>query len=129
MNLNKSELKTTLKITQPKLLEIIPIINSLKKSTKNENVPFDDTKILQILSSFESHFENHGFPSKVPNFLSIHWKIVEKQANNGFIITPEIREQIKAHRSSSEVLNTSNLDNKLEDIYVNSYNIKNPNNN
>jgi hypothetical protein len=105
-------------LKHPKTLAIVPTIEALKKLTENNKIPFDPNPIMKILISFEEHFEGRE-PDQIPNFMSIHWKLVEKQASNGFIISPEIRTEIRNHRSSISPL--TKMDLMMEEMFVNAY--------
>ena len=98
---------------------IIPTIEALKKLTENDKVPFNPDRILKVLVSFEEHFEGKPDPPMVPNFYSIHWKIVERQQKNGFVITPEIRSEINKHRLTIKSL--TNMEEMMEEMFVNAY--------
>jgi len=110
---------TSFTLTHPKTLAIIPTIEALKKYTENDQKPFDSDPIMKVLVSFEEHFKGKPDPPSIPNFLSIHWKIVEKQVSSGFIISPEIKSQIDMHRSSLSPI--SKLEQMMEEMFVNAY--------
>jgi len=109
----------TLTLNHPKTLAILPTIEALKKKTENDEKPFDSNPIMKVLVSFEEHFKGRPDPPQVPNFMSIHWKLVERQVANGFIITPEIRKLIKDHRATLTPLNE--MERMMEDMFVNAY--------
>ena len=108
----------TITLKHPKTLDVIPTIEALKKLTENDKVPFDPNPIMKILVSFEEHFDGRE-PPQIPNFMSIHWKLVEKQTSNGFIISPEIRTEIRNHRSSMST--PTKMDLMMEEMFVNAY--------
>ena len=106
-------------LKHPKTLAIIPTIESVKKLTENDQNPFDPNPIMKVLVSFEEHFEGRPDPPVIPNFLSIHWKLVEKQVSSGFIINPKIQDEINKHKSSLAPI--SKLEQMMEEMFVNAY--------
>jgi hypothetical protein len=110
---------TAFTLKHPKTLAIIPTIEAVKKLTENDENPFDPDPIMKVLVSFEEHFKGKPDPPQIPNFLSIHWKLVEKQKSNGFIISPKIQEEINKHRSSLAPI--SQMEHMMEEMFVNAY--------
>ena len=106
-------------LKHPKTLEIMPLIETIKKMTENDKVPFDPNPILKILISFEEHFEGRPDPLQIPNFTNIHWKLLEKQQNSGFIISPDLKEMITKHRTNLKPL--SKMETMMEELFINAY--------
>jgi hypothetical protein len=97
----------------------MPLIETIKKMTENDKVPFDPNPILKILISFEEHFEGRPDPLQIPNFTNIHWKLLEKQQNSGFIISPDLKEMITKHRTNLKPL--SKMETMMEELFINAY--------
>jgi len=110
---------TTFTLKHPKTLAIMPTIEALKKQTENDEKPFNPNPILKVLVSFEEHFKGRPDPIQIPNFMSIHWKLVERQVANGFIISSEIRDIIKKYRESLQPL--TDMERMMEEMFVNAY--------
>jgi hypothetical protein len=110
---------STFTLNHPKTLAIIPTIEALKKKTENDEKPFNPNQIMKVLASFEEHFKGRPDPTQIPNFMSIHWKIVERQVANGFIISPEIRDLINKHFQSLPPL--TNMEQMMEEMFINAY--------
>ena len=106
-------------LKHPKTQEIMPLIETIKKMTENDKVPFDPNPILKILISFEEHFEGRPDPLQIPNFTNIHWKLLEKQQNSGFIISSDLKEMITKHRSNLKPM--SKMETMMEELFINSY--------
>ena len=106
-------------LKHPKTQEIMPLIETIKKMTENDKVPFNPEPILKILISFEEHFNGRPDPPQIPNFTNIHWKLLEKQQNSGFIINTDLKEMIAKHRSSLKPL--SKMETMMEELFINAY--------
>jgi hypothetical protein len=106
-------------LKHPKTQEIMPLIETIKKMTENDKIPFDPNPILKILISFDEHFEGRPDPPQIPNFTNIHWKLLEKQQNSGFIISPDLKEMITNHRSNLKP--QSKMETMMEELFINAY--------
>jgi hypothetical protein len=72
------------------------ITNAYAQSSKHERVPFDPTSMLKIINNFEYLI---SIKVKIPfNFYNLLYLEMEKQSENGFLITPFLKKSIKYHR-------------------------------
>ena len=77
------------------------ITNAYAQSSKHDKVPFDPTSILRIIDNFE-YFLRIDVRIKIPfNFYNLLYLEMEKQSENGFLITPFLKQIINNHRNNN----------------------------
>lgn len=87
----------------PDVKDVYSSILALVESTKNDPIPFNSDVIIKLLVTFEDHISKMS-PNilSAPDFKNMFYTLIEEQAENGFIISPSIKEVIETHRKKMD---------------------------